>query len=454
MRIEPKRNIFDSVVDQDLCIGCGACLYPEKNRDLNMSWNKEGFLIPMENIKNSTSENNLKVCPFNPFPDKEVRTENEIASIFLPNTPNKHPIIGRFFNTYAGYSSKYRLTSSSGGMATYLIDSLFINKIVDAVITVKYGEKSFYEYSIVRSDDNILSSSETKYYPVSFGSIIDQLKNSEERFAIVGVACFIKSIRLLQHYHSELKEKIKFTIGIICGGVKSNFYTEFLSGKLHIQPNQIKDPKFRIKNYKSTAGDYSFKCTNNITNTDSELRIASVGDMWGTGMFKAKACDFCDDLTTELADISLGDAWIEPYKKDGRGTNVIVTRSILAEKLINDGIKEHKLIIDTIPTELFIKSQRGNFNHRHLGLGYRMKEAKKKGDYIPPKRFDKYKISLDFKLVQNQRSKIREKSLVTWMQYRNVDDFDRVMQPSLKKLKKLTRIYHLMRRIREKYLLL
>jgi coenzyme F420-reducing hydrogenase beta subunit len=42
--------------------------------------------------------------------------------------------------------------------------------------------------------------------------------------------------------------------------------------------------------------------------------------MWGTGLFKSNACDFCDDVTTELADVSL-DAWI-PYNKDGLGNSV------------------------------------------------------------------------------------------------------------------------------------
>ncbi len=112
---DAKKNIFDSVIKQDLCIGCGACLYPSYNTGVKMSWNKDGFLIPVSDNQNTVSEISLKVCPFNPFPEKEVRTENEIASIFLKDAPNTHPRVGRYYNTYVGYSNKYRLTSSSGG---------------------------------------------------------------------------------------------------------------------------------------------------------------------------------------------------------------------------------------------------------------------------------------------------------------------------------------------------
>lgn len=40
-----------------------------------------------------------------------------------------------------------------------------------------------------------------------------------------------------------------------------------------------------------------------------------------------KACDFCDDVFAETADIALGDAWLPEYVQDGNGTNVVVTRN-------------------------------------------------------------------------------------------------------------------------------
>lgn len=444
-----KKNVFDSVVKQDMCIGCGACLYSSSNDNLVMSWNKEGFLNPTSETPENESEESLKVCPFNPFPDKEVRTENEIAKIFLNDAPNRHLRVGHYYSTYVGYSNKYRLTSSSGGMATYLIDQLLNKNIVDAVVTVKEGKDSFYEYSVIRSTDELISTSETKYYPVTLGTVINQLKTSNERFAIVGIACFIKSVRLLQFYHPELKEKIKFTIGIICGGVKSKFFAEYLADKSGVSSNQFSKPQFRIKDHNSSASDYSFGCKD----TKGELhtiKMKKVGDMWGSGMFKNNACDFCDDVTTELADISLGDAWLNPYNQDGKGTNVMVTRSKLAEKLINDGIINKELSVDPLDFNQFLSSQQGSFNHRHLALGYRIKLAKKKGLTIPPKRHDKESISLDFKLVQKQRMVIRKQSLVQWPIAKSSAEFDQAMLKSKDKLQRRTRLYHYIRAIKRR----
>lgn len=445
--IELKHNIFNAVIDQDMCVGCGVCLF--SSPDLKMQWNREGFLNPASSTPYKTSEDSLKVCPFNPFPDKEVRTEDEIADIFLKDTPKKHKKVGHYIETYVGYSNKYRLTSSSGGMVTYLIDELLKNKVVDAVVTVRDGKESFYEYAIIRSSDELLASSETKYYPVTFATIIEELKHSNQRFAVVGIACFIKSIRLLQYYHPELKEKIKFTIGIICGGIKSKFFAEYLAGKAGVDSSEFDKPRFRIKDHASTASDYSYGC-NDSEGELHTIKMRKVGDMWGSGMFKNNACDFCDDVTTELADISLGDAWLNPYIQDGKGTNVMVTRSQLAEELLKKGIKSSELTIDPLPFDAFLSSQQGSFNHRQKALNYRIRRTEKRGATIPPKRHDKENITIDFRLVQKLRMIVRKQSLLEWQALKDSDMFDEVMDQVLKKLKTRTKLYHYIRAIKRR----
>ncbi|MGJ3627724.1 hypothetical protein AB5I41_13435 [Sphingomonas sp. MMS24-JH45] len=48
-----------------------------------------------------------------------------------------------------------------------------------------------------------------------------------------------------------------------------------------------------------------------------------MGD-WVRAFFQASAGDYRDDVVAETADISFGEAWVEPYASDGRGTNVVV----------------------------------------------------------------------------------------------------------------------------------
>ncbi|MCA1760485.1 MAG: Coenzyme F420 hydrogenase/dehydrogenase, beta subunit C-terminal domain, partial [Bacteroidales bacterium] len=334
-------KVITEVVNQDLCTGCGLCVYKCPSGALKMSWNDYGFLIPKLIDDCNDNGNCLTVCPFNPFPDQEVKTENEIAEIFLKDNISHHPKIGKYKGIYAGYASEFRLTSSSGGLATYVSIELLEQGIINHIISIKESQKpgQYYEYAVSSTKEELLASSKTRYFPVTLGSILQETANLKGKVAIVGVACFVKAIRLAQFRDSKLNEKIPFLIGIICGGLKSRFFTEYLADKTGAD-QQFISPQYRIKNIDSGAGDYSFGCKDLKDNTNRTIRMKVVGDMWGTGLFKANACDFCEDVTTELADISMGDAWIKPYHLDGKGTNIVITRSHFADKLIQQGIQQ------------------------------------------------------------------------------------------------------------------
>lgn len=214
---------------------------------------------------------------------------------------------------------------------------------------------------------------------------------------------------------------------------------------MEVEIKNIQKPQFREKDIASSANDYSFSCTDE-NEEEKSIKMRKVGDLWGTGLFKNNACDFCDDVTTELADISLGDAWLAPFDNDGKGTNVIVTRSALAESLIKKGIENRDLDIDFLPLDQFLASQQGSFNHRHIGLPARIKIAKKNKQLVPPKRYEHESLTFDFKMVQKQRMKVRAESLEIWKSKRNAELFDNTMKGSLKSLSFYTKIYHKRRR--------
>ncbi len=442
-------KVITSVVKNDLCIGCGVCVYKCPSNALEMHWNDYGFLIPKLTGKCDSNGDCLSVCPFDPFPKEIVKTENELADLYLNSTSQFHQQIGRYNGIYAGYAKEFRLTSSSGGIATYVLTELLERGIVDHIFSVKGSAKLgvHYEYTISSNRDELLSASKTRYFPVTLDTVFPKIHTLKGKVAIVGVACFIKAIRLAQHTEPDLKEKIPFLVGIICGGVKSSFFTEYLASKAGVALVDIQKPQFRIKNLSGKAADYSFGCYDETNNSEKTVKMRSVGDMWGTGLFKANACDFCDDVATELADISLGDAWVPPFSEDGYGTNVIVTRSPIADNLIQEGIKTGKLQIEELPLERFLASQHGGFNHRQIGLSVRLKKAKKQNITIPPKRFLSSKVSTIYKITQLLRMKTRQKSLDVWKNSPNAKSFDEKMKIHLTCLRMITLLYHYRRAI-------
>lgn len=433
---------ISQIVKSGLCTGCGVCVALNP-AGIKMKWSDDGFLVP-QMTGNYAPRGEEKVCPFNPHPDDSVRTEDELAKEFQGDLTKSAPRIGRLVDTYVGYSKDYRLTSSSGGLATYFSESLLRGGYVDAVVSVHPSDvqEDRFEFAFTTDPEKVVRASETKYFPVTYAEVLQRIRNYEGRVAITGVGCFIRSIRLLQHYDPIFREKIVFTIGIICGGLKSAFFSDYLADKAGSHTGYL-SPRFRVKDPNSSANDYSYQCIDERTEDLKKIKMRSVGDMWGSGYFKALACEVCDDVTTELADVSLGDAWLPEYQNDGKGQNVIVTRSKIADDLIREGIRSGSLAVTPLPLRDFLRSQRGSFNHRHIALKYRLAVLHSKGVETPPKRYDTQDISWRFKLVQNCRMKTRSQSLKVWREVRNAESFERKMSPLKNRLRILTELYHI-----------
>lgn len=431
------------IVQNELCVGCGACV--RHSKAAKMEWNEDGFLVPQLNT--TFDEMAIKVCPFNIQPDDEVADEDKLANLFFQKSQHIDEKIGRFENTYVGYANEYRETSSSGGVATYVFEFLLSRNIVNHLFIVKEIEGT-YQYQWFDTVAQIREISKTRYIPVTLEKLFEEIDSKEGKVAVSGVACFVKALRLKQHYYPEYKEKIPFIVGIICGGLKSRFFTDYLAQKSGIR-GRYSHQQYRIKDAQSTASDYSFGALDEQQQFH-QIKMQTVGDMWGSGLFKSNACDFCTDVTTELADISLGDAWLHPYSKDGLGTSVIVTRSKLAEAIIQEGMEKRELEVKQITAEEFMASQSGGFNHRHLGLSFRCRYLGKKNKLIPRVRTRFFtSITWEFKRVQKCRLKTRYMSLVLWRKCKHAVEFDRIIDRMRNELYGKTLFYHRMKRIRQ-----
>ncbi len=93
---------------------------------------------------------------------------------------------------------------------------------------------------------------------------------------------------------------------------------------------------------------------------------------WGSGFFQIAACNACDDVIAETADVSFGDAWVEPYSSDGRGTNVVVVRSPLVAGLVRAAIDEGRLHLSPVDEAFVVETQAAGFRQRREGLAYRL----------------------------------------------------------------------------------
>lgn len=208
----------------------------------------------------------------------------------------------------------------------------------------------------------------SRYYPVEMSKVLDWAKSNPGRYAMVGIPCFIKAVRLLQLTDPVFKERVRYCIGLFCGHLKSTRYADTLGWEMGIDLGDLATIDFRVEG--ESASRYQVSATGsdgqNVVRPNNTLLVAD----WGYGMFKYHACDYCDDVMAETADVSFGDAWLPDFSSDPRGTNVVVARSKQAADILGLAVPEIDLV--ELSAKNVAQSQAAGIRHRREGLSHRL----------------------------------------------------------------------------------
>ena len=356
-----------------LCIGCGGCVAQAGEKGARMAWNGYGQLQPAgpRDWLKAPSPVLARTCPFSPF----ARDEDQLAADNFPAAPNRDRYIGRYEAAYVGHAGEngFRNEGSSGGMVSWVASQLLQQGLVDGVAhVVPADDGAFFRYRISRTPGEIGAGAKSRYYPVELSGVIDTIRSVPGRYAVVGIPCFIKAVHLMRAHDPVLGERIVFTLGLFCGHMKSARFVESFAWQMGQDIKAVEKVDYRIKNADRPANWY----TAQLTGRDGEKHAKdwwhlADGD-WGAGFFQSPACNFCDDVVAETADIAFGDAWVEPYASDGRGTNVVIVRSPQLRAVIAQGMAQGRLALDEVDHEFIRQTQAAGFRQRREGLAFRL----------------------------------------------------------------------------------
>lgn len=435
-------SLKQTVIDGEYCIGCGACAAagPEQ---FSMKLNNLGMLQAEPIFEETKGDLPLpQICPF----ADGSPNENELANKVFHHEKNthRHPKIGIYTENLAGHvvEEPYRTQGSSGGFGTWIAAELFRKNMIDGVVHVKPrvvtagvtdvkeddGQRLF-EYGLSTTLEEIHRGSGSRYHPVELSKVMGEVREREGRYAIVGIPCFIKAARLLAESDPILKERLVYFISIFCGHLKSMGFAQMLGWQAGVHPDDLVDFDFRTKLADRPANQYGITATTieqgetkHITRPTSEL----YGTDWGMGFFKYNACDYCDDVVGETADIAVGDAWLPQYVNDSQGTNVIIIRRKVLADLIHAARGEGRVDVETLSADEVARSQDAGFRHRHDGLTWRLQMKDDAGQWRPTKRVQASRTHLDTRNKKRMelRVKMAQTSHVAFARAKEANDFE------------------------------
>jgi len=291
-------------IDEDICMKCGLC-----------------FSVCPRSFSIDQATENIKKL------DKSLKWSDKT---------------GAYINAYSASTTKddIKKVRQDGGIVTSILEYLLENNLVDAIVAVQHSEELWKpEPIIIENVKDLYKTGGTKYANSPSLTIIDQCKKYE-KIAFVGVPCMMKAIEKGTMFPSGLPfyKNIKYKIGLFC--MESFPY----DGIINLAKEQFNKDINELTKMNIGGGKFII---NLKSGEQMDVPLKEVQK------YARDNCHFCEDLTSDYADISVGSIGSQD------GWSSVITRSKDADKLYNDivkaGLIESKNLKDVKPGQFLVE---------------------------------------------------------------------------------------------------
>jgi len=291
-KVSFEESLGKNVVETGRCVGCGTCILV---CPFNCLEYREGKPVLVKECK--VCGICPQVCPQNEWTRSKV--ENFVFG--RERQPDEEFGIYRRLLVARAKDAKVRSVSQDGGVATALLLFALEKGIIDsAIVSGVSKDKPLYPVpKLATTPAEIMESAGTRYsYSPNILVLAEGIKQKRSSIAFVGTPCQIRAIRKMQM--AGLKKytaPLKLLIGLMCSESFSyeGLMEKYVHGKLGVNLNEI--VKMNIKGKM-------------LVTTKSDVKAIPLAEV---KQYVRKSCGFCEDFSSELADISVGglglDGW-------------------------------------------------------------------------------------------------------------------------------------------------
>ena len=354
-----KNNSVRTVVNNQLCYGCGYCAAVCPKGSISMLLNKRGENVPY--IDGSCI--NCGLC-------KSIcggigGDGAQIEQLLLDKQKlSHHKYIGYYDSVFIGHvkDDDIRLRCASGGLVSHILIHLLDTKQIDGAIVLGFYEDNpvLTKAYIATTKDEVLAAAKSKYSPATYDHVMKQIirEKNDKKYAFVGLPCHIFSLRKLQLQSDKVKKKIKYAFGLFCGHGVSYKYVHYLLKEQKISLGEISSIGYRHKNLENaTMYDHEIEiCKKDSTRVYIHYNKTNYYPMWVSNIFKLNRCYLCTDFASEYADISFGDAWLSRFREIKKGNSMIVVRTQQGKRLFDTLLKDDLLHLEQITDAEFCQA--------------------------------------------------------------------------------------------------
>ena len=350
------------------CTNCGLCFDNKNKKDFK------------KNVLSKYNNKNFKnYCPGIGIDRKKIKL----------NTKNRSNLFGNLVSNYVGYSkNKYqREISSSGGVLTEIVSYLLENRLIDGICIPMPDDETevnhTYKICTLKDLNLIRKYAQSIYVKIPAFGVVEKIKNFKGKLAFIGLPDQISSMRVIS-VQQNFQNKIDFFLGPMVGISMEHEVIEMIK-ILSKSKNKILKLKWRY-------GEWPGKLF--VKFKDKELKIDKFYYNYLLPFFCSNESLVQDDFYNELADISIGDAWLPEYEDIGKGWSLIQSKTFKGDKILNEMSKTKKISLEKINDSKALRMHEHMIDFKKRGSKYRKKILNI--FFIPtPKDFD-FKIKYSF----------------------------------------------------------
>ncbi|MBN2133945.1 MAG: polysaccharide pyruvyl transferase family protein [Sedimentisphaerales bacterium] len=366
----PAASIAQVVAD-GLCVGCGACKGVCPYDDVIHHEIVGGIFAPVVDASACRNCGRCRqVCPGL----RAIPPAHEAA-----DEGGYDPHVGPYLSFWEGYATdeNVRRDAASGGVVTAILCSLLQRGQLDYVVCAGFSEDSSLKtaVSIVDNVEDLEQAKGSKYLPVPIAEAIRFIGQTDKRFAVVGLPCYLQAFRAAEHLQSEIVDRVKLYVGLFCQNVSNYTGLQFLLKMAGISPHEIKRFSFRGNGWPGGM---------TIELISGETKYIPLQKYWPhLQFFHPRRCLVCPDALAEHADIAVGDAWLPEYRGGDPGMSVVVARTRRGQDLLADVVTAKDIAVTRSSLERVKQSQPWLLRHKKDLLPARRDVLGKLGVRLP-----------------------------------------------------------------------
>ena len=332
------------VYDSGLCTQCGTCaaLCPQDAIDL-LRDERRGYRLAVRAEACTDCGHCLMVCPgpgvdFSPDAWWRERDTATLAPDFLG------PWRGLWFGWAA--NPRVRHAGASGGVATAILQGALGHGAIDGALLVGDDPDDALATRpvLARTADEIVLCRGSKYNVAAVNLLLGRVLDEPGRYALVGLPCHIHGLRLAQRDSRRLRERVVLALGVFCGLTAEPRATVLAARRAGLEPGELARVSYRGPGWPGVL---------RLETRSGVVREIPYPDYYDPYMEACTPprCRLCPDALAELADISVGDAWLDRFAGSD-GVSDLIARTEVGERLILELAPEWLTLTEATPDEM------------------------------------------------------------------------------------------------------